>query len=242
MRKLTFLLLVGALGLVACGNNTTEETAKDEQSKETSQTVTPVDLTVFKNIKLLSPSLDCKAPLMAAMQNRQSAREYADKPLSLEDLSNIMWAAYGVNRPDDGKRTVPSAMAVYPLKVYAVLSNGIYFYDAANNELQAVAEGDFRKLAGGTQTFVHNSPLNIIYMVDMNKYMERFSDRPADGLKIYAMSDASHCSENVYLYCAAFNLNTVIRGAGFDEPELVKLLNLDDKHHVLLAQTVGYPK
>ena len=232
MKKL-WIAFAGFLLLVSC--NTSQEANNNVVEKPK----TTLNLSEFKNIELLAPDTENKAPLMAALENRRTSRDFSDKELYLEDLSNVLWAAYGVNRPD-GKRTAPSAMAVYPVDVYAVLSNGIYFYDAPNNELCAIAEGDFRRITGG-QDFVYDAPLNILYVVDLGKYEERFSSVPKERLINLAISDASHSSQNVYLWCAAFDLKTVIRGGGMNEPELLKLLNLDEAKHIIpLAQTVGY--
>ncbi len=237
MKKLC-ILLIGVLCAMSCTNNQqNEQTGTTEQ--ESIKKETPIDVSEFKNIKLLSPDKGNKATLMGAFENRQSFREFSDKNLSLEDLSNLLWVAYGVNRAD-GKRTVPSAMTAYAVQVYAVLPNGIYFYDAENNELQAIAEGDYRKLAGG-QDFVYTTPLNILYIADFNKYGEKISSIPENILLNLVMADAGHSSQSVYLYCAAFNMKTLIRGGGFNEPELFKILKLEDgKHKVLLGQTVGY--
>jgi SagB-type dehydrogenase family enzyme len=234
MKKLS-VLFCGLLLLASCANNANKATVKTE---EVAKQETAVDLSEFKNIKLLPADVEnSSVSLMSALQNRQSQRNFNEEMLTLEDLSNVLWAAYGINR-EDGKRTVPSAVALYPVKVYAVLSNGIYFYNAENNELEAVAEGDFRSIQG--QAFSHNAPLNILYIADMNKY-DNSSYKVNDETAIkFAMSDASHSSQNVYLYCAGFGLKTVIRGGGFDEATIRNVLNLDNRHFVLLAQTVGY--
>jgi len=233
MKKL-WIAFAGFLLLASCAN-----TQQEANNNVVEKQKTTLNLSEFKNIELLAPDTENKAPLMAALENRRTSRDFSDKELYLEDLSNVLWAAYGVNRPD-GKRTAPSAMAVYPVDVYAVLSNGIYFYDAPNNALRAIAEGDFRRITGG-QDFVYDAPLNILYVVDLGKYEERFSAVPKERLINLAISDASHSSQNVYLWCAAFDMKTVIRGGGMNEPELLKLLNLDETKHIIpLAQTIGY--
>ncbi len=235
MKKLSILLIV-ALCAVSCTNNQNQQVAAEQ---ETVKTETPVDVSEFKNIKLLPPDVQNKATLMGAFENRQSFRDFSDKNISLEDLSNLLWVAYGVNRPD-GKRTVPSAMAAYSIEVYAVLPNGIYFYDAMKHELQPVAEGDYRQITGG-QDFVYTAPLNILYITNLNNFGERANTVPERFLLDLAIADAGHSSQNVYLYCAAFDMKTVIRGGGMNESELLKVLKLDEsKYRVPLAQTVGY--
>ena len=233
MKKL-WIAFAGFLLLASCVNNQRETNVNMEEKQKT-----VLNLSEFENIKLLAPDTENPVPLMKALENRRTSREFSDQELYLEDLSNVLWAAYGVNRPD-GKRTAPSAMAVYPIDVYAVLSNGIYFYDAPNNELRAIVAGDYRRITSG-QEFAFHAPLNILYVVDLGKYEERFSSVPETRLINLAISDASHSSQNVYLCCAAFDMKTVIRGGGMNEPELLKLLNLDEaKHRIPLAQTVGY--
>ena len=104
-----------------------------------------------------------------ALANRRSWREYAAAPLTLEELSGVMWAAGGVNRPADGRLTAPSALALYPVRVYAFFAEGVYSYDAKARKLVRVAEGDLRRLAGA-QDFVYAAPLNLVYIADMSVY------------------------------------------------------------------------
>jgi len=127
-------------------------------------------------------------------------------------------------------------MALYPLKVYAVLTNGIYLYDLQKNELQPVIEGDYRELAGG-QDFVKDAPLNLVFIADFSIYeLKKITGEKCLWL---ASLDAGHCSQNVYLYCASENMKCVVR-AGIKEQEFLKLLNLNDKFRFIVAQTIGY--
>ena len=194
-------------------------------------------LTSFETIKLLAPDTTCGMPLMKATKNRKSDRVFEERNLSLKDLSNVLWMANGINR-EDGKRTVPSAMALYPLETYAVLANGIYHYNPVAHELTPVLEGDYRKLTG-LQEFVYKAPLNLVFIADYNKYN---GDRKVpENKRLYlAALDAGHCAQNVYLYCAAAGLKTVVR-AGAQEKELLETLKLDPKNYqFVVAQTVGY--
>lgn len=194
-----------------------------------------MELTEFKTIQLAEPDTVGGVALLQAMKNRKSDREFKSDNLSLEHLSGILWAANGVNRPN-GKRTVPSALGLYPLKTYAVLSNGIYLYDPAKHELQPVVEGDYRNLAG-LQPFVEIAPLNLVFIADYNVYKER--NIPAEKYLYLASLDAGHCTQNVYLYCASENMKAVVR-AGAKEKELLALLGLDDNNQFIVAQTIGY--
>jgi SagB-type dehydrogenase family enzyme len=187
-------------------------------------------------IKLLTPSLQNDKPLMQAMQERKSSREFDVKELSMQDLSNVLWCANGVNRPD-GHRTAPSAMNKQDIDVYAFLKDGVYLYDAAAHELKPVAAGDHRKDAG-MQEFVATAPLNLLFVSDLAKF--DMAKQPEDKIWMAGL-DAGHCSQNVYLYCAAANLVAVTR-MSVDKPKLAELLKLRPEQTVVLAETVGHPK
>ncbi len=185
-------------------------------------------LSNFDTIKLLAPDLKGGRPLMQAISNRKTDREFASRNLSLKHLSEIMWVANGINRPN-GKRTVPSAMGQYPLQTYAVLANGIYFYNPKKHQLEPVVKGDFRNLAG-KQTYVDTAPLNILLIAKAGS--------PTDNFNM-AMMDSGFCGQNVYLYCASEGLKCVTR-AGAKEAELLKTMNLDSNYKFILAVTVGH--
>ena len=225
--KRTILILSVGLLLAACQPKQTEPQAY------TPEKTTPMELTDFKTIALPQPDTDGGDALMKTMRNRKSDREYAATNLSLKHLSEILWAANGVNR-EDGKRTVPSAMALYPLETYAVLANGIYRYDPARHELQPIVAGDHRELAG-LQPFVKEAPLNLVFIADYGKY-----GRIPEEKRLYlAALDAGHCTQNVYLYCASEGLKAVVR-AGAQEQALLEVLGLSENHRFVVAQTVGY--
>mgnify|MGYP001374679398 CR=1 FL=1 len=195
----------------------------------------PMELNSFDTIRLIAPDTLSGMPLLQAVQHRKSDRIFAGENLSLRQLSEILWMANGINR-SNGKRTVPSAMALYPLQTYAVLTNGIYLYNPQKHILEPVVAGDFRNLCG-LQNFVQQAPLNLVFIADYNKY-----DGPRkvdENRRLYlAALDAGHCTQNVYLYCASEGLKCVVR-AGAKEEELLKLLKLDAKYQFVVAQTVG---
>ena len=197
----------------------------------------------LKTIKLQNPDVKAGIPLMEAFAKRHSERNFKSGTLSLEHLSGILWAAYGVNR-SDGKRTVPSALAVYPLEVYAVMKEGVYVYLPDTHTLALLAKGDFRKQAG-IQPFVEEASLNLLYFADFNKYRNtgnEMIDRlmSDDNVKTrFALLDAGHCSQNVYLYCVSEGLKAVTRGSA-DEKFFKELLRLDEERHFMLAQSIGY--
>ncbi len=201
-----------------------------------------MNLSKFETIQLEWPDLNGGGLLMTALSQRKSDREFQSGSLSLKHLSEILWAAYGSNR-EDGKKTAPSALARYPFKVYAILENGIYQYDAAAHQLLPVTEGDHRELAGGFPA-VKTAPLNLVFIADYSRYQNTGNEMIDNYLKApqtklrFASLDAGHCTQNVYLYCATQGIRAVVR-AGV-EPGLRELLGLDANHEFIVAQTIGY--
>lgn len=187
-------------------------------------------------IRLLPPQLDKGKSLMQSLVDRHSTREFSDKELSLQDISNLLWAANGVNRSDLKKRTAPSAMNWQEIDIFVFLKNGVYRYDAFGMELIPVVTGDHRRDAG-TQAFVAEAPLNLVLVADYSK-MGRASDadKPA-----YASADAAFVGENVYLFCSAFNMNCVLR-ASIDKEKLSGLLKLNPEQKPVFGISAGFPK
>lgn len=218
MKKLFYIMLASML--VSCGGNQP-------------QSSTPV--TFGDTIQLLQPNLNEGLTINEALSLRASSRDYSSEPLSLEELSGVMWAAAGINRPENNHLTAPSAMAVYPLKVYAFTAEGVYLYDAPTHSLGRVVEGDHRKLTA-VQDFAYHAPLNLVYVADLGRYEKYRMQRTK--LESLAGMDAAGYAENVNLYAAGHALKAITRGSGlFDE--VIKLLSLDENHIVSLAQTVG---
>ena len=180
-----------------------------------------------ENIKLPTPVKNGGIPLMEALNARQSTRVFSEKELSANTLSNLLWAAFGYNRTD--KRTAPSAMNKQSIDIYVATKNGIYLYDAKQNELQMKVKGDYRKQTG-MQPFVGGAFMEIVYVA------KNVSD---NNEMLYA--DCGFIAQNVYLYCASENLGTVVRGS-VPKEKLAKILELSDKNRILLCQTVGYKK
>jgi len=211
-----------ALFLLAC------TLVNGQTAKSLSSANSPMELTTFDTIKLLAPDTLGGKPLMQTMQRRHSDRQFASRNLSLKHLSEILWAANGINRPNGG-RTVPSAMALYPLQTYVALANGIYFYNPKKHQLEPVVKGDFRNLSG-KQPFVETAPVNLLFIAKARSATDKFE---------MAMMDSGYCSQNVYLYCASEGLKTVVR-AGAKEVELLKVMKLEIGYKFIIAQTVGY--
>jgi SagB-type dehydrogenase family enzyme len=150
-------------------------------------------------------------------------------------LSNLLWAAFGVNRPDSGKRTAPSAMNWQEIDVYVATADGLYVYDAKRNQLNPVLREDVRAQTG-TQPFVKDAPVNLVYVANLAKTSGNAAERD-----MYVAADAGFIAQNVYLFCASERLATVVRGS-IDRPALSKVIRLGPDQRIILAQTVGYPK
>lgn len=187
------------------------------------------------DIPLPSPRMDGGMPLMQVLKERQSARAFSPKALPDQVLADLLWAAFGINRPNTGKRTAPSARNWQEVDVFAVTENGAYLYDAKVNVLRMVAAGDLRKLTG-PQAFVGTAPLNLVFVADSS----RMTGASPEDQAVYMGADVGFISQNVYLFCASEGLATVVRGM-VDRDALAKALNLPDNQKIILAQTVGYP-
>jgi len=190
----------------------------------------------LKPIKLLKPQTEGGRPLMQVLKDRKSAREFSNRELPLQVLSNMLWAAYGVNRTDSGKRTAPSAVNWQEIDIYVATAHGLYLYDAKANVLQPVLPEDIRTMTGH-QSFVQEVPVNLIYVADQAKMGERTSEEKV----FYSAADTGFIGQNVYLYCASEGLATVVHGL-IDRPALEKTMKLRPEQKVILAQSVGYPK
>ncbi len=190
----------------------------------------------IKDIQLPQPQTEIGKPVMQALLLRSSSRNFDSKPLPLQEISNLLWAAIGINRTESGKRTAPSAKNAQDVDVYVVMQEGIYLYDAKTHSLNLITAGDLRQYAG-TQNFVKTAPVNLIYVSDLSK----LGNPDSDDTKIYSAADCAFAAQNVYLYCASQNLATVVRGS-IDRTKLAEILNLKENQKVILAQTVGYEK
>jgi SagB-type dehydrogenase family enzyme len=186
-------------------------------------------------IKLPAAQTDGGRPLMQVLKDRKSTREFGPGTLSPQTLSNLLWAAFGINRPD-GRRTAPSAMNWQEVSIYVVSTEGAYLYDAQKNLLQPVMAGDHRG-ATGTQSLVKDAAVNLVYVSDLSK--TGGTDSP--DTQLYIGADVGFIAQNVYLYCASEGLATVVRGS-VDKGELAKVLKLQANQKIILAQSVGYAR
>jgi nitroreductase len=188
-----------------------------------------------ETIALPTPQKEGGMPLMEALLKRRSGRDFAPAELSLPMLSNLLWAAYGVNRAHGG-RTAPSALNAQEIDIYLALPSGAYLYDAASNLLRLAASKDLRRITG-YQDFVDEAPLDLVFVAD-HSHLKLV---PVGLRESYASVAAGAISQNVYLFAASNGLATVIR-AWIDREAIANALGLSHDQQVLLSQTVGYPK
>lgn len=194
-----------------------------------------IPLSLETDVVWLPPPAGVRAPLAQALKDRHSTRDFGDQALSLETLSALLWAGFGINRPDGAGRTAPSAHNWQEMTVFAVLQNGAYRYEAQAHRLLRVTAQDLRRLTG-TQHFVAGAPLNLVYVADFN----RMSGAQPEERQFLAGADAGCIAQNVYLFCASAGLGTVVRGL-INRAELAAALGLSRTERIALAQTVGYP-
>ncbi len=213
------------------------------QGKEKPATVGDLNI-ALKPIKLLPPQTDIGRPLMQVLKDRKTIRKYSDKKILDQDLSNILWAAYGINRPEKGYRTAPSAVNWQVIDIYVVLEGGLYLYDFKAHQLKPVLAGDFRaeatQLLQPNRKYILKAPLTFIYVADSAKRNLLGMTVSHYEKKMYAASDTGFISQNVYLYCASEGLGTVVR-AMIDRKKLHKVMGLREDQTIILAQSVGHP-
>jgi SagB-type dehydrogenase family enzyme len=187
-------------------------------------------------IHLLKPQVDSGRPLMQVLKDRSSSRSFSKEKLPIQVLSNLLWAAFGINRTDTGKRTAPSAVNWQEIDIYVAMAEGLYLYDAKAYMLKPILSEDIRAMTG-RQEFVKDAPVNLIYVADFS----RMGTATKEDKELYSAADTGFISENVYLYCASEGLATVVRGS-IDRQALAKVMRLRPDQKVILAQSVGYPK
>jgi hypothetical protein len=172
-------------------------------------------------------------PLMSALSNRQSLRAFSFEPLPEQVLSDLLWAAGGINRHADGGRTAPSAMNAQEVLLYVAMPQGLFLYEPGSHALALVVASDVRRVTGN-QDFVDTAPLDLVFVADH----ARMKLVPVAQREAYAHATAGAMAQNVYLYCASEGLATVIR-AWFDRDALARAMGLQADHQLLLSQTVG---
>lgn len=188
----------------------------------------------LKPIHLPPPETSGGRPLMQALNQRTSTKEFAERAIPLEQISNLLWAAFGINRPESGKRTAASAVNCQDIDIYVVLEKAVYVYRANEHRLIPVVNQDLRSLAA-TQEYARAAPINLVYVSDYSKMPEQFKNKKP----IYAAFHAGSISQNVYLYCASTGLGAVVRDS-IDRTGLRDAMNLRENQVIVMAQSVGH--
>lgn len=186
-------------------------------------------------IALPRPRKSGGKPLLDALSERRSRREFRAGALDAQTLSNLLWAGFGLNR-EDGGRTAPSAHNWQEIDVYVALPEGLYLFEARAHELRLVVARDLRGETG-VQDFVATAPLNLVYVADL----ARMDTADRAEKRFYAAADAAFVAQNVYLFCASEGLAVVVRGL-IDRAGLAASMRLRADQRVILAQTIGYSR
>ena len=193
-----------------------------------------VEAQTIESIQLANPELNSGKLLMQALKERKSSRAFSEKDLPLNVLSNLLWAANGINRQESGMRTAPSAKNLQEVDIYVAMQKGLYLYEPKEHKLIGVKSEDIREFVG-IQQFTQVAPINLIYVTDYEQM-----DMDLANNQFYSATDTGFVSQNVYLYCASEGLSTVVLG-WIDKPNLAKKMNLKESQHIILTQPVGYP-
>jgi SagB-type dehydrogenase family enzyme len=188
-----------------------------------------------RTLSLPRPTEQGGFTLVQALKARHSSREFSAKELPLQVLSDLLWAAFGVNRPQSGGRTAPSAHDWEEIDIYVALKSGLYVYRPKEHALLPLSGKDIRERTG-IQDFVAQAPLNLVYVADLS----RMTQASEEEKRWYSGPDAGFIAQNVYLFCASAGLATVVRGM-VDRNALAQAMRLRPDQQIILAQTVGYP-
>ncbi|MDY6787585.1 MAG: SagB/ThcOx family dehydrogenase [candidate division WOR-3 bacterium] len=210
-----------------------------------------IDYDVIKAVKLPLPDIDSEISVSMALLNRQSVRNYIDKSLTMNEVSQLLWAGYGINRKNTnipqlrgGFRTAPSAGALYPLELYLVVFNvdgldeGLYHYNAAEHNLELLKKGNLKsKLfeAAMGQNAVKRSAACIVYSAVYSRTIAKYSDR---GRQRYVPMDLGHSGQNVYLQAVGLNIGTVAIGA-FNDELLADVISMSESETPLYIMPLG---
>jgi nitroreductase len=190
----------------------------------------------LKPVLLPKPQTEGGRLLMQVLKERKTVREFSPKSLPPQIMSDLLWAAWGINRPDSGRRTAPSALNKQEIDLYVATQEGLFLYNAKENSLKPMVSKDLRALTG-RQPYVKDSPISLIFVADFSK-MAGGTDEDKER---YAWIDTGYISQNVYLFCASEGLATGVR-ALIDRPVLAREMNLRPDQRITLAQSVGFPK
>ena len=196
----------------------------------------PVFAEKAKPTPLPDPQISSGKLLMQALKERKTSRKFSNGKLSQQQLSNLLWAAFGVNRPDTGKRTAPSSWNKQEIDIYVVTSDGVHLYYAKAHSLIPVLSDDIRALTG-TQSYVKNAAVNLVYVSTPSKMKQKTE---TDRL-ITTSANTGFIGQNVYLFCASAGMAAVFRD-GIDRKKLAEVLKLKEGQRINFAQSVGAPE
>ena len=186
-------------------------------------------------ISLPKPRMEGGMPLMEALKNRKTSREFSPATLPPQILADLLWAGFGINRPEIAHRTAPSAMNSQEMDIYVATADGIYVYDAAGNRLVPVAAGDIRARTG-KQEYAKVAPVALLFVADLTRLTKA---KPEDK-EHYAAIDTGFIGQNIYLYCASAGLSCVVHE--LDRSGLPEALKLKPEQKIVIAQSIGFPK
>ncbi len=190
-----------------------------------------------KTIILNPPDLTRGLPVMKSLSARASEKDFDTATIKLKDLSDLLWAANGINRSEIGKRTAPSAQNAQDIDIYVFMKAGIYLYDAKKQSLEPVVNGDYRKLVADKQENFTTAPVFCLLVSDISRFRSG-----SDSLKIvWAACDAGIVSQNISIFCASVGLATRPR-ASMDQQKLREILKLKDSQRLMLNNPVSYKK
>lgn len=193
-----------------------------------------------QDISLPAPDKTGGKPLMQALSERQTIRTFTKDNLTYQQISDLLWAGWGINRMDAKKRTAPSSRNVQEIDIYVALPEGLFIYDALSNTLKQVHNRDIRSLCG-TQDFVATAPLNLVYVADLGKLNKKEGDEIKDSDLLSSYINTGFIAQNIYLYCASANLGCVVRGM-VPKDKLATEMGLRKNQVIIVSQTIGVPQ
>lgn len=226
--------------------STTNKTTENEMTAVEENSTTGGNITPKSKIKLPEPAYSSNTSIEEALLKRKSVREYQKKAITLENVSQILWAAQGITNKAKGKRTAPSAGALYPLEIYIVVGNvnelasGIYKYKPNEHELILIAEGDKRnelsKYSAQPEA-IQTAPMTIVIAAVYKRTSVKYGERASR----YVHIEVGHSAQNICLQIISLNLSTVTIGA-FQDSQVKKAVQLLDEEDPLYIMPIGYSK
>lgn len=232
------IILTVALLLAFCGAQAQKKTPAKKVSSQSATSNLNADgsaitLPTLETIELPMTFEGLHAPLMEAFKLRATHRDIHEEEIPMEFVSSLLWSAYGINRPEEGKRVVPSAINAQEYDIYLFTREGIYLYNAEKNSIEMKVKGDYREKIS-QQKFFAVAPISIVMVANYDR-MKKF--KQVEDRDFYAAVDAGYISQNIYLFCASASLNTVACG-GINRDEIHKILGITNGR-AMLAHPVG---